>query len=60
MTTTIADYQDPALAIEARVADLMARMTRVEKLAQLNRSAPLRASTLTPSPRWLRRSDVGC
>ena len=35
MTTTIADYQDPALAIEARVADLMARMTRVEKLAQL-------------------------
>ncbi len=35
MTTTVADYRDPALAIEARVADLMARMTRTEKIAQL-------------------------
>ena len=35
MTTTVADYRDPSLAIEARVADLMARMTRAEKVAQL-------------------------
>ena len=30
-----ADYRDPALPIEARVADLLARMTRAEKIAQL-------------------------
>jgi beta-glucosidase len=35
MTTTVADYRDPALAIEARVSDLMGRMTRAEKVAQL-------------------------
>ena len=35
MTTTQPRYRDPSLPIEARVADLLARMTRAEKLAQL-------------------------
>jgi beta-glucosidase len=35
MTTVHALYRDPALAVDARVADLLARMTRAEKLAQL-------------------------
>ena len=35
MTTTRATYRDPSLPIEARVADLLVRMTRAEKLAQL-------------------------
>ena len=33
--TTTARYRDPSLPIDARVADLLARMTRVEKVAQL-------------------------
>ena len=35
MTTVEARYRDPSLPIEARVADLLARMTLDEKLAQL-------------------------
>ena len=35
MTTTVPLYRDPSLPIDARVADLLARMTRVEKVAQL-------------------------
>ncbi len=35
MTTTQAHYRDPSLPIEARVADLLARMTLNEKIAQL-------------------------
>jgi beta-glucosidase len=35
MTTTAARYRDPSLPIDARVADLLARMTREEKVAQL-------------------------
>lgn len=35
MTTTAPLYRDPSLAIETRVADLLARMTRTEKVAQL-------------------------
>jgi beta-glucosidase len=35
MTTTVPLYRDPSLAIETRVADLLARMTRPEKVAQL-------------------------
>jgi beta-glucosidase len=35
MTTIELRYQDPTLPIEARVADLLARMTLEEKLAQL-------------------------
>jgi beta-glucosidase len=35
MTTIDADYRDATLPIEARVADLLARMTLQEKLAQL-------------------------
>ncbi len=35
MTTALAPYRDPALPIEARVADLLGRMTLAEKLAQL-------------------------
>jgi beta-glucosidase len=35
MTTAIAPYRDPALPVEARVADLLGRMTRAEKIAQL-------------------------
>jgi beta-glucosidase len=35
MATTVAQYRDPSLAIDARVADLLARMTRAEKVAQL-------------------------
>jgi beta-glucosidase len=35
MTTTVAPYRDPALPLEARVADLLGRMTRTEKIAQL-------------------------
>ena len=35
MTTIEARYRDPSLPIEARVADLLARMTLDEKLAQL-------------------------
>jgi len=35
MTTTVPRYRDPSLPIDARVADLLARMTRAEKVAQL-------------------------
>ena len=35
MTTTLPRYRDPSLPIEARVADLLTRMTRAEKIAQL-------------------------
>jgi beta-glucosidase len=35
MATTETNYRDPALPVEARVADLLARMTRAEKIAQL-------------------------
>ena len=35
MTTVERDYRDPALPIETRLADLLARMTLEEKLAQL-------------------------
>jgi beta-glucosidase len=35
MTTTAAPYRDPTVPLEARVADLLARMTRAEKIAQL-------------------------
>jgi beta-glucosidase len=35
MTTALAPYRDPGLSPEARVADLLARMTQEEKLAQL-------------------------
>src|SRR5262245_45021588 len=35
MTTTQPRYRDPSLPIDARVADLLARMTRAEKIAQL-------------------------
>ncbi len=35
MATTVVQYRDPSLAIDARVADLLARMTRAEKVAQL-------------------------
>jgi beta-glucosidase len=35
MVTFGTAYRDPALPIEARVADLLARMTRAEKVAQL-------------------------
>jgi beta-glucosidase len=35
MTTALAPYRDPTLPIEARVADLLGRMTRAEKIAQL-------------------------
>jgi beta-glucosidase len=35
MTTTAPLYRDPSLPIDARVADLLARMTRAEKVAQL-------------------------
>ena len=35
MATIETSYRDPALSIDARVADLLARMTRAEKVAQL-------------------------
>ena len=35
MTTALAPYRDPGLSLDERVADLVARMTRTEKLAQL-------------------------
>jgi beta-glucosidase len=35
MTTTTPRYRDPSLAIDARVADLLARMTQAEKVAQV-------------------------
>ena len=35
MTTTLPLYRDSSLPIDARVADLLARMTRAEKIAQL-------------------------
>jgi beta-glucosidase len=35
MTTDLAMYRDPAAPIDARVADLLGRMTRTEKVAQL-------------------------
>jgi beta-glucosidase len=35
MTTARTPYRDPALSVEARVADLLGRMTRLEKIAQL-------------------------
>src|SRR5690242_9770455 len=35
MTTTALPYRDPSLPVEARVADLLVRMTREEKVAQL-------------------------
>jgi beta-glucosidase len=35
MATTLAHYRDPSLTIEARVADLLARMTQAEKVAQV-------------------------
>jgi beta-glucosidase len=35
MTTAILPYRDPGLSSEARAADLLARMTRAEKVAQL-------------------------
>ena len=35
MATIETSYRDPALSVEARVADLLARMTRAEKVAQL-------------------------
>ena len=36
MTTTQARFSDPSLPIEQRVADLLARMTLEEKIAQLH------------------------
>ena len=35
MKSITAPYKDPAQPVEVRVADLLARMTRAEKLAQL-------------------------
>jgi beta-glucosidase len=35
MTTTALPYRDPALPIDARATDLLGRMTRAEKVAQL-------------------------
>lgn len=35
MTTALAPYRDPGLSLDERVADLVARMTQAEKLAQL-------------------------
>ncbi len=35
MTTALAPYRDPDLSVDERVADLLGRMTRLEKLAQL-------------------------
>jgi beta-xylosidase len=35
MTTALAPYRDPALPVDGRVADLLARMTLEEKVAQL-------------------------
>ena len=35
MATIETSYRDPALSVDARVADLLARMTRAEKIAQL-------------------------
>ena len=35
MTTALLPYRDPALPVDERVADLLARMTRAEKVAQL-------------------------
>jgi beta-glucosidase len=35
MTTALAPYRDPGLSADERVADLLARMTRKEKIAQL-------------------------
>ena len=35
MTTAIAPYRDPSLSLERRVADLVGRMSRAEKIAQL-------------------------
>ncbi len=35
MATIRADYRDPALPVEARVSDLLARMTLAEKIAQI-------------------------
>ena len=35
MATIETSYRDPALSVDARVADLLARMTRAEKVAQL-------------------------
>ena len=35
MTTTVPRYRDPSLPVDERVADLLARMTRAEKVAQL-------------------------
>jgi beta-xylosidase len=35
MATIETSYRDPALPVDARVADLLARMTRAEKVAQL-------------------------
>jgi beta-glucosidase len=35
MTTEVAPYRDPAQSVDARVADLLGRMTRAEKVAQL-------------------------
>jgi len=35
MTAAVAPYRDPSLAVEARVEDLLGRMTRAEKIAQL-------------------------
>jgi beta-glucosidase len=35
MTTSLASYRDPSAPIDARVADLLGRMTRPEKIAQL-------------------------
>lgn len=35
MTAALAPYRDPVLAVDDRVADLLGRMTRTEKVAQL-------------------------
>jgi beta-glucosidase len=35
MTTAVVPYRDPALPVDERVSDLLARMTRAEKIAQL-------------------------
>ena len=35
MRSITAPYQDPTLEVEARIVDLLGRMTRDEKLAQL-------------------------
>ena len=35
MATIETNYRDPALSVDARVADLLSRMTRAEKIAQL-------------------------